>query len=67
MAEKGLKKFSASLVIREMQIKQPEICPHRSQNGQDQKSRLQQMLARMWKKRNTPPLLVEFQAGTTTL
>jgi hypothetical protein len=25
------------------------------------------MLARMWRKRNTPPLLVEFQAGTTTL
>jgi hypothetical protein len=25
------------------------------------------MLARMWRKRNTPPLLVGFQAGTTTL
>jgi hypothetical protein len=25
------------------------------------------MLARMWKKRNTSPLLVELQAGTTTL
>ena len=25
------------------------------------------MLARMWKKRNTPPLLVGLQAGTTTL
>jgi hypothetical protein len=25
------------------------------------------MLARMWRKRNTPPLLVEFQAGTTTV
>jgi hypothetical protein len=25
------------------------------------------MLARMWRKRNTPPLLVEFQAYKTTL
>jgi hypothetical protein len=25
------------------------------------------MLARMWKKKNTPPLLVGLQAGTTTL
>jgi hypothetical protein len=25
------------------------------------------MLARMWRKRNTPPLLVRLQAGTTTL
>ena len=25
------------------------------------------MLERMWRKRNTPPLLVEFQAGTTTV
>ena len=27
----------------------------------------QQMLVRMWRKRNTPPLLVDLQAGTTTL
>jgi hypothetical protein len=25
------------------------------------------MMARMWRKRNTPPLLVGLQAGTTTL
>jgi hypothetical protein len=25
------------------------------------------MLARMWRKRNTPPLLVELQAGRTSL
>jgi hypothetical protein len=45
----------------------PEIPPHTSQNGYDQKLRWQQMLARIWRKRNTPPLLVELQAGTTTL
>jgi hypothetical protein len=27
----------------------------------------QQMLARMWRKRNIPPLLVGLQVGTTTL
>jgi hypothetical protein len=31
------------------------------------KNRWQQMLARMWKKRNTPPFLVVLQACTTTL
>ena len=45
----------------------PEIQPHTSQNGQDQNLRGQQMLARIWRKRNTPPLLVGLQAGTTTL
>jgi hypothetical protein len=44
-----------------------EIPPHTSQNGQDQKFRGQQMLARMWRKKDTPPLLVGLQAGTTTL
>jgi hypothetical protein len=32
----------------------PEIPPHTSQNDQDKKFRYQQMLARMWRKRNTP-------------
>ena len=45
----------------------PEIPLHSSQNGYDQKLRWQQMLVRMWRKRNTPPLLVGLQAGTTTL
>ena len=31
----------------------PEIPPHTSQNGWDQRLRWQQMLARMWRKRNT--------------
>ena len=45
----------------------PEISHHTSQNGKDQKLRTQQMLEGMWRKRNTPPLLVELQAGTTIL
>jgi hypothetical protein len=44
-----------------------EVPPHTSQNDNDQKLRRQQMLARMWRKRNTPPLLVGLQASTTTL
>ena len=32
----------------------PKIPSHTSQNGQDQKLRWQKILARMWRKRNTP-------------
>jgi hypothetical protein len=31
------------------------------------KLKWQQMLGRMWRNRNTPPLLVGLQTGTTTL
>jgi hypothetical protein len=60
MAEKHLKKCSTSLVIKEMQIKTTgrfHLTP----------VRITKMLSRMWRKRNTPPLLVGLQAGTTTL
>ena len=44
-----------------------EIPPYTSQNGSDEKLRgQQQMLERMWGKRNTSPL-VGLQAGKTTL
>jgi hypothetical protein len=68
MAEKHLKKCSTSLVIREMQIKTTlrfHLTPIRMakiKNSVDSRC-----LSRMWKKRNTPPLLVGFPAGTTTL
>jgi hypothetical protein len=45
----------------------PEITLHTSQNGQDQKLRWQQMLAKIWRKRITHPLLVGLQTDTTTL
>jgi hypothetical protein len=45
-----------------------EILPHhRRQNGYHQKHRQQQMLARMWGKRNTSTLLVEMKLITTTM
>ena len=47
--------------------KDPEIPPHTNQNCLDQKLRSQQMMDKMWRKQNTPSLLVGLQAGTTTL
>jgi hypothetical protein len=67
MAKKHLKKCSTSLVIREMQIKTTlrfHLTPLRIakiKNSGD---------SRCWQgcgERNTPPLLVGLQAGTTTL
>ena len=66
MAEKNLKKRSASLIIRKMQIKTTlrfHLTPVRM--AKIKNSGEQQMLAWMWRKRNTPPLLVGLQACTT--
>jgi hypothetical protein len=68
MAEKHLKKCSACLIMKEMQIKTTlrfHLTPFRMVKIKN--SSEQQMLARMWRKRNTPPLLVGLQACTTTL
>ena len=68
MAEKQLKKCSTSLVIRKIQIKtilRFHLTPVRMakvKNLGDSK-----VLARMWRKRNTPPLLVGLQDAATTL
>ena len=67
MAEKHLKMFIILNYQGSACQNKPEIPPHTSQNGSDLKLRWQQMLARMWWNRNTPPLLVRLQAGKTTL
>jgi hypothetical protein len=58
---------SLSLIIREMQIKTTLRFYLMSVRMAKIKNSGQQMLARMWRKRNTPPLLVGLQACTTTL
>jgi hypothetical protein len=67
MAEKHLKKCSTFIVIREIQIKSALrfhltlVRMAKIKNSDDN------MLARMWQKWNTLPLLVGLQVGTITL
>ena len=70
MAEKHLKKCSKSLVSREMQIKMTLrflLIPIRMAKIKMSGDTHTHILVRMWRKRNTPPLLVGLKIGTTTL
>ena len=42
-----------------------EFPPYTNQNGKDKNLSSQYMLSRMWRKRNTPPMLFGLQTGTT--
>jgi hypothetical protein len=67
MAKKHMKKCSPSLAIKEMQIKTTlrfHLIPVRIAII---KNHHQQMLVRIWGKRNSRTLLVGMQAGATTL
>ena len=57
MAKKHMKRCSASLIIREMQINLT-ISLHTSQNGHHQKAYKQKILERVWREGNALALLV---------
>ena len=62
-----MKRGSASLAIREMQIKtHNEISPHTGQNGQHKQIN-KQVLERMRRKGNPNALLVGMQTGEATV
>ena len=68
MAEKHFMKCSTPLVIWEFQIKTTmRFYLTLVRMAKIKKKMGQQMLAKMWRKRNTLPLLVELEAGATTL
>jgi hypothetical protein len=67
MAEKHLKKCSKSLIIRKMQIKiflTFHVTPIRMSKVKNSRY---STYCQGCGERNTPPLMVELQAGTTTL
>ena len=68
MVKKHLKKYSISLVIREMQIKMTLRFHFTSvRMAKIKNSSASARWWGMWRKKNTPPFLVGLQNGTTTL
>jgi hypothetical protein len=67
MTEKHLKKYSKSLVIREMQIKMTQDSTLHQSKWLKSKPQVTKHVAEDVEKKNTPSLLMGLQNGTTTL
>jgi hypothetical protein len=67
MAKKHLKEILSILSHQGNANQNDSEIPPYNQNGWDQKLKQHHMLVRMWRKGNTPPLIVGLQTCTTTL
>ena len=69
MANRHMKRCSISYPLHKGNANQnhSEVSPHICQNGWNQKHKKQQVLERMWRKRNTCALWVEMKTGAATV
>ena len=67
MANRPKIKCSTSLIIRAMHIKTDEVLPHTCLNGKTKKYKIQQVLVRVYRKKNPYGLLERMQIATASV